>query len=388
MKMKGFFLPMKQLIILFIVALYTCIQTIGCNEKVQKQLVHTKPTLQNSSIQSANTVNAAPADTITIAAVGDVMLGTNYPTNAALPPDSGKSSFTSAMQHLRNADITFGNLEGVLLDTGEAATYKLNFRTRGHLFRMPTCYGGILKTAGFDVLSMANNHVDDFSKAGRKNTVKLLDSLGIKHAGLLSYPSASFTIKGVKYGFCAFSPNSQTVSLQNLGYAKKIIRQLKQDNDIVIVSFHGGGEGTNFEHVTKTTETYKGENRGNVYQFAHTAIDAGADVVFGNGPHVVRAMELYNKRLIAYSLGNFCTYKGVSISGICGLAPLLKVKLNKKGHFLNGQIISYKQTHEHGLQPDPANKAAARIRSLTETDFLQSDLTVSDDGRVTTASIN
>jgi len=388
MKMKGFFLPMKQRIILFIVAFYTCVQAIGCNEKLQKQLTQTKLALQSSSNQLGDTVNTAPSDTITIAAVGDIMLGSNYPTNAALPPDSGKSSFEAAMQHLRNADITFGNLEGVLLDTGAAAAYKLNFRKKGHLFRMPTYYGGILKTAGFDVLSMGNNHVDDFSKAGRKNTVKLLDSLGIQHAGLLSEPLSSFTVKGVKYGFCAFSPNSQTVSLLNHRYAKKIIRQLKQDNDIVIVSFHGGGEGTDFEHVTQKTETYKGENRGNVYQFAHTAIDAGADVVFGNGPHVVRAMELYNKRLIAYSLGNFCTYKGVSISGICGLAPLLKVKLNKKGHFLNGRIISYKQTYGHGLQPDPANKAAAKIRSLTETDFLQSGLTVSDNGRVIPALIN
>jgi hypothetical protein len=388
MKMKGFFLPMYQRNIILIAAFYVYMLAIGCNETDQKQAVHSKSTLQNSAKQPTVTINTPLADTITIAAVGDIMLGTNYPNSAALPPDSGKNSFTIALQHLRNADITFGNLEGVLLDTGAAAVYKLNFRTEGHLFRMPTCYGGILKTAGFDVLSMANNHVDDFSKAGRKNTVKLLDSLGIKHAGLLQYPSATFNFKGIKYGFCAFSPNSQTVSLLNLGYAKKIIRQLKQDNDIVIVSFHGGGEGTDFEHVTKKTETYKGENRGNVYQFAHTAIDAGADVVFGNGPHVVRAMELYNKRLIAYSLGNFCTYKGVSISGTCGLAPLLKVKLNKKGHFLNGRIISYKQTHEHGLQPDPANKAAAKIRSLTETDFLQSDLTVFDDGRVTTASIN
>ncbi|RYD87893.1 MAG: hypothetical protein EOP54_28080, partial [Sphingobacteriales bacterium] len=95
-------------------------------------------------------------DSITIAAVGDIMLGTSYPDKSTLPPDSGKRSFLAVLDELRNADITFGNLEGVLLDTGAAAHYKLHQKSKAYQFRMPESYGWILKDAGFDLLSIGN----------------------------------------------------------------------------------------------------------------------------------------------------------------------------------------------------------------------------------------
>ncbi|MBD1393932.1 CapA family protein [Mucilaginibacter glaciei] len=343
--------------------------------------------------QANNTPAQLPADTvtikpitdttITIAAVGDMMLGTSYPDSTHLPPDSGRQSFRSALKDLKNNDIIFGNLEGTLLDTGAAVAYKLQHKSKGYFFRMPTYYGGVFKSAGFNLISLANNHVDDFGKPGRKSTAKILDSLGINYAGLRVKPSATFTVKGIKYGFCAFSPNSQTAPLLDRAFVKGTIAALKQECDIVIVSFHGGGEGVPFEHIPCVPEYYVGENRGNVNAFAHAAIDAGADLVLGNGPHVSRAMEVYKNRLIAYSLGNFCTYKSVSVLGVCGLAPLLKVTLNKKGHFLSGRIVSYKQSHEVGLLADTANTAANRIRLLTKSDFELPGLIIADDGMIT-----
>lgn len=151
----------------------------------------------------------------------------------------------------------------------------------------------------------------------------------------------------------------------------------------MIVSFHGGGEGIGYEHVSRQPESYIGEKRGNVHAFAHTVIDAGADMVLGNGPHVCRAMELYKNRLIAYSLGNFCTYKSVSVEGICGLAPLLKIYTNKRGEFLNGRIIALKQTHADGLMRDSANKIITRIKYLTSVDFPESGLDIADNGIIT-----
>jgi hypothetical protein len=112
-------------------------------------------------------------------------------------------------------------------------------------------------------------------------------------------------------------------------------------------------------------------------------IDAGADMVLGNGPHVCRAMELYKNRLIAYSLGNFCTYKSVSVEGVSGLAPLLKIYINKKGEFLNGRLLAFKQTHADGLVRDSANKVIARIKYLTNIDFPQSGLNIAEDGVIT-----
>lgn len=350
-----------------------------------KTRLHASKTSADSAIAPAiDTLNAPPVDTaITIAAVGDLMLGSSYPDSTFLPPDSAKNSFKSALKELQKADITFGNLEGVLLDTGAPVGYKLRFQHKGYLFRMPVRYGNIFKNAGFDILSVGNNHSNDFDKAGRLSTIKMLDSLGIHTAGFKSHPSKSFTKNGVKYGFCAFSPNGQTVSLLQIANAKAIISDLKVNNDIVIVSFHGGGEGTEYEHVPDSAEVFKGENRGNLRLFTHAAIDAGADVVLGNGPHVARAMELYKNRLIAYSLGNFVTYKGVSVSGVCGLAPLLNIRINKKGEFLNGQIVSYRQNHQTGLMRDTLNRAAQRIKALTEADFIRPGLSISAEGVIT-----
>lgn len=381
--MEGFFLPMKfGFYIAYLLIVTICVG--GCiNPAVQKVIK------RDTVVSVADTIAAQPADTIiTIAAVGDIMLGTAYPNANTLPPDSGRNSFNHALKDLREADIAFGNLEGVLLDTGAPAAMKLKFRSKPYLFKMPEYYGIIFKDAGFDILSVANNHTNDFGLTGRKTTAKILDSLGIAYAGLKTLPAKVFTVNGLRYGFCAFSPNSQTVSLLDIKGASEIIRELKQQSDIVIVSFHGGGEGVDFEHVPVADESFKGERRGNVTAFAHAAIDAGADVVLGNGPHVSRAMEVYKNRLIAYSLGNFCTYRSVSVAGVCGLAPLLKLRINKNGRFLNGQIVSYKQTHDAGLVRDTLNRASLRIKALTESDFKQPGLTISATGQVVPAQLN
>ncbi|AYL98527.1 CapA family protein [Mucilaginibacter celer] len=328
---------------------------------------------------------ALQPDSITIAAVGDMMLGTSYPNNYTLPPDSAKNSFNVIADELRNASVTFGNLEGSLLDGGSPAHYKLHQRCKAYLFRMPTAYAGVFKDAGFDVLSLANNHIGDFGDTGRVSTMHVLDSVGINYGGLLAHPTSVFERNGIKYGFCSFAPNANTLPILNLPNAAKVISELKQRCDIVIVSFHGGGEGVGYEHVPFAMESFISEKRGDVHAFAHNAIDAGADVIFGNGPHVSRAMEVYKNRLIAYSLGNFCTYKSVSVAGVCGLAPLLKVHLNKKGEFLNGRIISLRQDHNKGLELDTLNRAAIRIKQLTEADFPDAGLVISDSGKLSLA---
>jgi hypothetical protein len=363
---------------LFIIAAALCLSV--CQEApLTHQSAHQKKRNKKVFVASPLIIRR---DSFCIAAVGDIMLGTSYPDKRTLPPDSGKSSFKNVIDELRNADVAFGNLEGTLLDTGAPAHCKMHLLGKPYLFRMPESYGNVLKDAGFKVLSLANNHTGDFGDNGRISTMKVLDSLGIQYGGQLSHPSAVFKVNGITYGFCASAPNSQTLSILDLKNAGQIIKDLKKQCDIVIVSFHGGGEGVAFEHVPFTGESFVNEKRGNVYAFAHNAIDAGADVILGNGPHVCRAIEMYKNRLIAYSLGNFCTYKSVSVIGICGIAPLLKVYVNKKGEFLSGQIISAKQSHDKGLETDSLNSAITRIRSLTETDFPQSGLSIDDDGRI------
>lgn len=364
----------------------SCITVLAaCTQPEPKKVVVVHKKVVKKIVIAKDIAPKTP-DTISVAAVGDMMLGTSYPTNYTLPPDSARNSFATVIPELKNNDIVFGNLEGTLLDGGKPSAYKKKLET-AYLFRMPTGYGQVFKDAGFNLISLANNHITDFGDDGVNSTMHTLDSLGIHYAGLESRPDTVFTIKGIRYGFCAFAPNAHTVPILLLDNAAKIISALKQRADVVIVSFHGGAEGAQYEHVPRAMESYIHEKRGDVYAFAHNAIDAGADLVLGNGPHVSRAMELYKGRLIAYSLGNFCTYKSVSVAGVCGLAPLLKVKLNKKGEFLNGRLVAFRQTHAEGLIRDTTNKVIARIKALTDADFPESGLVIGEDGIVTVSPV-
>jgi hypothetical protein len=374
-------MSMRSILIIFAaLLLYSTCEESEANVNVEPAVLRKETPVNHTSSKTGAVPNS-----VCIAAVGDIMLGTSYPDNRTLPRDNAKSSFRDVKEELKDADVTFGNLEGTLLDTGAPAYFKLHQLVKSFLFRMPAAYGKVLKDAGFNVLSLANNHVNDFDTKGRQSTMKTLDSLGIHYGGLYSKPTSIFTINGVTYGFCAFAPNGETLSLLNLPKAASIIQTLKKKCDIVIVSFHGGGEGPAYEHVPCTDENFYTENRGDVHAFAHNAIDAGADIVLGNGPHVCRAMEVYKNRLIAYSLGNFCTYRCVSVGGICGMAPVLKVYLSKKGEFLSGQIIANRQTHEKGLERDTLNGVVSRIKWLTATDFEQPGLRISSDGKLTPA---
>lgn len=366
--------PLKPILILcFACMLYSCQEQRATHEQVITPYKTVKP---------KKVITTLKHDTLCITAVGDIMLGTSYPDKSTLPADSGRSSFTAVEKYLHGNDVTFGNLEGTLLDTGSPATYKMHLRSKAYLFRMPTCCGEVLKNAGFNALSIANNHIGDFGDIGRASTMNTLDSMRINYAGLLAHPATLFKVNGITYGFCAFSPNSEVEPLLDLPNATQVIQQLKKQCDVVIVAFHGGGEGAAFEHVPFKMESFVGEKRGDVNKFAHAAVDAGADVILGTGPHVSRAVEVYKNRLIAYSLGNFCTYKSVSVAGVCGIAPILKIYINKRGEFLNGRIISVKQTHAGGLQTDSLNSAAQRIRMLTAMDFPQSGVDISDDGYI------
>ena len=128
---------------------------------------------------------------------------------------------------------------------------------------------------------------------------------------------------------------------------------------------------------------FLGENRGNPYEFSRVAIDAGADIIFGHGPHVTRGMDIYKNRFIAYSLGNFATYARFSLSGVKGLAPIVKVNVTKEGKFIDAQITSTKQTGEGGPQLDPENRVIKEIQRLTAKDLPNSTIIISNDGKIT-----
>lgn len=315
-----------------------------------------------------------------IIGVGDMMLGTNYPSKSYLPANGGKDMLASVQDSLLVADVTFGNLEGTILDSGGTAK-RCGNPDACYVFRSPESYGQHFANAGFDLLSLANNHSGDFGLTGRNKTKAVLDELDIAYAGLAGTDETAIIERdGIKYGFCAFAPNSGTCDVRNLSRAKSIVASLVPQCDIIIVSFHGGAEGSKHQNVTRKTETYYGENRGNVYNFAHAVVDAGADIVFGHGPHVTRAMELYNDRLICYSLGNFCTYGRFNVRGVNGVAPIVSLRVDDEGQFVDGKILPIYQMKTHGPKFDPQKRAIQLVRDLTASDIPDTDLEISEDG--------
>ena len=307
------------------------------------------------------------------------MLGTDYPKDV-LADDDGDSLLAAVNPYLQDADITFGNLEGVLLDGGEPEKACRNPESC-YLFRSPARYVQHLQKAGFSVMSLANNHARDFGEQGRTDSMQTLTSAGILHSGREG-DIASWEVKGKRIALIAFAPFIGSHDFLDIERAKQQVEALSQTYDIVIVSMHAGAEGIDAMHLPFAKEFYHGEDRGDSVHFAHEVIDSGADLVVGHGPHVPRALEYYKGRMIAYSLGNFCTFWGISVDEAKGLAPILKVELDDNGHFLGGQIVSAIQVRPYGPVPDPQHSAAKLIAELTQADFPDSGLSISAEGQI------
>ncbi|MCJ7774327.1 MAG: CapA family protein [Desulfobacterales bacterium] len=248
-------------------------------------------------------------------------------------------------------------------------------------FRSPVKYAENLKKANFNVMSITNNHAWDFGQEGSLSTMKALDSVGVKHSGPIG-DIAEFEINGLQIILIAFSRNLNGYSFLDIRNSNKIIKSLSMRSDILIVSFHGGAEGVNAQHTKDTDEYLGGESRGNVVQFSRNVVDNGADLVIGHGPHVPRAMELYNNKLIAYSLGNFCTYGIISIKGVKGVSPILKILLADNGDFISGKIYSFKQEPPGYPVPDKTGQAASIMKHLSESDFPNTKLIIDDKGNI------
>jgi poly-gamma-glutamate capsule biosynthesis protein CapA/YwtB (metallophosphatase superfamily) len=335
-------------------------------------------------------VNAEPVATprskepITIAAVGDIMMGSPFPNDTRMPPNDGADLLKGVTSILSAADIAFGNLEGPMIDGGISAKCG-GSKGNCFAFRVPTRYGRYLKEAGFDVMSVANNHAGDFGETGRIRTQRTLDEQGIKYAGSLQPPAttAYLDVKGRKVAVIGFGHNREMPSINDLDSARDLVQAAKQRADIVIVSFHGGAEGTNAQHVPNRSEIFLGENRGNLPAFTHTVIDAGADLVLGHGPHVMRGMELYRDRLIVYSMGNFCTYGWFQLAGETALTEIVEVKVAPDGKFVSGKIHAGRQDGRGGPILDPAGESIRVVRSLSLADFGTNAPKIGDDGTIT-----
>lgn len=346
------------------------------------QLAFAESQNRNAQQQQRGDQNRQPASDVRIsfAAVGDVMLGSTFPT-PMLAEDDGASMLKEVTPILSAADIAFGNLEGPMLEGGSSS--KCGARsTKCFAFRVPVRYGQHLKDAGFDVMSLANNHAGDFGDYGMESSERVLDGLGIKHSGRSRSVAdvAKFNIKGRRITLIAFAHNNISYNVNEIDVATQVVSQLAKDTDILIVSYHGGAEGTANQHVPDRPEIYLGEQRGHLRRFTHAVVDAGADLVIGHGPHVVRGMEVYRDRLIAYSLGNFATYGKFNLTAELGLSLILEAQIDGDGKFTGARVHPTKQVKPGGAQLDSAKQIIPVLRNLSQQDFGQTAVRVADDG--------
>ena len=323
---------------------------------------------------SASARKAKAAASVTIAAVGDTMLG-NTPN---LPPDPA-SYFNAVKATLdRGAQIVFGNLEGALTTatTGKCGPVKHPHK-KCFAFRNPPGYASYLKQAGFTILNDANNHSFDFGAAGQAATVRAIHAAGLVQTGL---PGEITVVRthGIKVAFAAFAPYSYDAELLNLTAARSLIEQARREANVVVVYMHAGGEGSGADHVTGREEHYLGEDRGNPEAFAHMAIDAGASLVIASGPHVLRGMQFYKGRLIAYSLGNFAGYSNFSTGGDLDMSVILHVTLSSTGRFESARI--YPVEFSGAGRPVPGGGGIAFTARLGNQDFGSSAARISSSG--------
>lgn len=300
---------------------------------------------------------------IRIAATGDIMLGTQN----NLPADGAAGAFAEVGPYLQNCQVVIGNLEGPLTDRG--APTKNVVEGQSYVFRSPPAYVERLREAGFTIMSLANNHVNDYGPAGSAQTREVLEGAGLLHTGA-PRQAARQVVGRNEVSVIGLAPNKGCQDINDLEAAVEMVRQeAARPNALVIVVFHGGAEGAGRVYVPHGTEYYLGENRGDLRKLGRALIDAGAHLIIGHGPHVPRGLEIYKDRLIAYSLGNFATGRGISISGRTGLAPLLLVEMTTQGQLKGGQVLSFKQREAGRPRLDLSGEAVALMHKVSLGDF-------------------
>jgi poly-gamma-glutamate capsule biosynthesis protein CapA/YwtB (metallophosphatase superfamily) len=325
---------------------------------------------------------AYAGDYLSVVAVGDIMMG-SLGQKGRLPPDDGQHLFTEIAANLRDGDLTFGNLEGPLYEAEGSGKCWESKSPWCYEFKMPVRYGLYLKQAGFSVLNIANNHTLDFGMEGLRSTLETLNSLGIKPLG--GQAIAELTIKGKKIALLGFSYRSSLYSwsLLEIDKAKELVGKIKETHDLVIVSFHGGAEGKTALRIVNENEIFLGEDRGNVMLFSRSVIDAGADLVLGHGPHVLRTLEIYKGKLIAYSLGNFLTYGLFNLKGPNGIGGILKVNLDlENGQFLEGRLIPIKLVNGGIPIPDSQREGILLLKELTHKNGYDFNARIMDEGEI------
>ncbi len=356
---------------------------------------------------------------VRLAFTGDINLGT-LTVPGGVPPEAGRGLLDASRDAL-TGDLVVGNFEGVLGDSG--TTYKCGRqgkhvtladtappkpepvdkkrqaaappKTRSgarppapgmcYAFLTPTALAPRLAEAGFTHLNLANNHANDFGIDARTTTERILDSLGLRTYGPLGSIAVDTVRRGdslTTVGLLGFTTYPYAYDLLDIARSAAVVDSVRDLVDLLVVTFHGGAEGSKALHVAEAAESLGREPRGDLRAWARAVIDAGADGVVGHGPHVLRGIEFYRGKPIVYSLGNFLTYRGFNLAGPLGLTGVLQLEAGPDLAWRRARFVPMVQLPKSGPAPDPAHAALDLIRTLSREDFGASAARFGDDGEI------
>jgi hypothetical protein len=313
---------------------------------------------------------------VTLTWGGDLTLGSSYGN----PPNGGRALLAAGSKLLKRADIAAVNYEGTF---GPGGASKCGGGSKDcFAFQAPPGNASTLRRAGVDIVNHANNHAWDYGALGWRSTRDALAKVKVAATGA---PGEIKIISrnGTKVAFAGFSTYRWTNPMNDDARVRALIQEASGQADVVVAFLHAGAEGADKQHVPRGPESAFGEYRGDSRHFARVAVDAGADLVLGSGPHVLRGLELYHRRLIAYSLGNLAGWHNFGTGGRSSLSALLTVALAPSGRFFTAKLSSYKLDGAGVPHADPQRGAIKLMSALSRADFPGSELKIDRRGLIT-----
>jgi poly-gamma-glutamate capsule biosynthesis protein CapA/YwtB (metallophosphatase superfamily) len=336
----------------------------GCGEDAVTPPATATPAPDPTATVAAPAASPTPdaPRSITVAAVGDISLARRVVDRME---EHGMDYPYALVAHLLDADITIGNLEGALTERGEPWP-------KGFTFRTPPRFAPGLRNAGFDFVSLANNHTMDYGAVGLADTIDALDAAGVAHAGAgpdaaRAYAPVVLEADGLRVAFLSFAatpdefggfsihewaagPGTSGLAIGTPEAVAAGVAAAREVADFVVVIVHAG-----FEYADEPGETKRA--------LAAAALDAGADAFIAHHAHVVQAVEMRGNRLIAWDLGNFVFHLDeFDLANI----PVPRVSLVLRFELTEGEGVTGWEAlpvvlDEHEDRPRPATDAEAEV---------------------------
>jgi len=297
-------------------------------------------------------IESAATD-IRLAATGDLVFSEN--------PQINRNAFTEFMPLLSKADLVLGNLEGPITDANTPR--KPYVPGRSYSFHYPIETAQVLKKANFHILSIANNHAQDYGPTGFADTQRHLTAAGIEHTGLKG-SHVIRPVRGIKIGVIALAHYPMYNNVLEIDATAKLVAEVRAKSDLVILFYQLGGEGDAYAMITNEDEVFLGEQRGNARKFAAAMIKAGAGTLIAHGPHLVRAAECINGVPVLHSIGNFVGAGGLSAQNLANVSTFLEMMFDASGKFKSVRIVPVTFTPERLPKIDPTGRSIHLVNWL------------------------